>query len=120
MAGADLRAALLANCLRGALPPVDLRAVCLVRACNIKTYIKQLLLSYKKQLKQKKQEKNTHHVCLRCFSICGVAEKSPKNLSKKKYKNFQLPPLIRGREKILTLGCFCLCVVHWILNPMCG
>ena len=31
-AGADLRAALVANCLRGALPPVDLRAVCLVRA----------------------------------------------------------------------------------------
>jgi hypothetical protein len=26
--GADLRAALAANCLRGALPPVDLRAVC--------------------------------------------------------------------------------------------
>jgi hypothetical protein len=26
--GADLRAALLASCLRGALPPVDLRAVC--------------------------------------------------------------------------------------------
>lgn len=30
--GADLRAALVASCLRGALPPVDLRAVCLVRA----------------------------------------------------------------------------------------
>ena len=30
--GADLRAALVAKCLRGALPPVDLRAVCLVRA----------------------------------------------------------------------------------------
>ena len=30
--GADLRAAFVANCLRGALPPVDLRAVCLVRA----------------------------------------------------------------------------------------
>lgn len=28
--GADLRAALVASCLRGALPPVDLRAVCLV------------------------------------------------------------------------------------------
>jgi hypothetical protein len=27
-----LRAALVASCLRGALPPVDLRAVCLVRA----------------------------------------------------------------------------------------
>ena len=27
-AGADLRAALAASCLRGALPPVDLRAVC--------------------------------------------------------------------------------------------
>ena len=32
VAGADLRAALVASCLRGALPPVDLRAVCLVRA----------------------------------------------------------------------------------------
>ena len=30
--GADLRAALVASCLRGALPPVDLRAVCFVRA----------------------------------------------------------------------------------------
>ena len=29
---AVLRAALAASCLRGALPPVDLRAVCLVRA----------------------------------------------------------------------------------------
>ena len=27
-----LRAALVASCFRGALPPVDLRAVCLVRA----------------------------------------------------------------------------------------
>lgn len=32
MDGALLRAALEASCLRGALPPVDLRAVCLVRA----------------------------------------------------------------------------------------
>jgi hypothetical protein len=32
VAGADLRAALVANCFLGALPPVDLRAVCLVRA----------------------------------------------------------------------------------------
>jgi hypothetical protein len=32
VAGADLRAALVASCFRGALPPVDLRAVCLVRA----------------------------------------------------------------------------------------
>ena len=31
-AGADLRAALVASCLRGTFPPVDLRAVCLVRA----------------------------------------------------------------------------------------
>ena len=30
--GADLCAALVASCLRGALPPVDLRAVCFVRA----------------------------------------------------------------------------------------
>lgn len=32
MEGADLRATFDASCLRGALPPVDLRAVCLVRA----------------------------------------------------------------------------------------
>jgi hypothetical protein len=32
VAGAFLRAALVASCLRGALPPVDLRAVCFVRA----------------------------------------------------------------------------------------
>ncbi|KAL9329731.1 hypothetical protein ACSQ67_004734 [Phaseolus vulgaris] len=32
VAGADLRAAFVASCFRGALPPVDLRAVCLVRA----------------------------------------------------------------------------------------
>jgi hypothetical protein len=36
VAGALLRAALVASCLRGALPPVDLRAVCFVRA--IATY----------------------------------------------------------------------------------
>ena len=32
VAGADLRAALVASCFLRALPPVDLRAVCLVRA----------------------------------------------------------------------------------------
>lgn len=32
VAGADLRAALVANCFLGAFPPVDLRAVCLVLA----------------------------------------------------------------------------------------
>ena len=32
VAGADLRAALVASCLRGAFPPVDFLAVCLVRA----------------------------------------------------------------------------------------
>lgn len=32
--GVDLRAAFEASCLRGALPPVDLRAVCLVRAMS--------------------------------------------------------------------------------------
>ncbi len=32
VAGALFLAALVANCLRGALPPVDLRAVCFVRA----------------------------------------------------------------------------------------
>ena len=35
VAGADLRAALVASCFRGAFPPVDLRAVCLVRAIVI-------------------------------------------------------------------------------------
>ena len=32
VAGADFLAAFVASCLRGAFPPVDLRAVCLVRA----------------------------------------------------------------------------------------
>uniref|UniRef100_A0A8R7QW86 Uncharacterized protein n=1 Tax=Triticum urartu TaxID=4572 RepID=A0A8R7QW86_TRIUA len=32
VAGADFRTALVASCFRGALPPVDLRAVCFVRA----------------------------------------------------------------------------------------
>ncbi len=32
VAGADLRATRVASCLRGALPPVERRAVCLVRA----------------------------------------------------------------------------------------
>ena len=34
VAGADFLAALVANCFLGALPPVDLRAVCLVRAIS--------------------------------------------------------------------------------------
>ena len=34
VAGADFLAALVASCLRGAFPPVDLRAVCLVRAIS--------------------------------------------------------------------------------------
>jgi hypothetical protein len=38
--GADLRAALVASCFRGALPPVDLRAVCLVRAIRFLTETK--------------------------------------------------------------------------------
>ncbi|CAJ0649309.1 14412_t:CDS:2, partial [Entrophospora sp. SA101] len=32
--GALFLAALVANCFLGALPPVDLRAVCLVRKCQ--------------------------------------------------------------------------------------
>jgi hypothetical protein len=32
-----LRAALVASCLRGAFPPVDLRAVCLVLAMRVKS-----------------------------------------------------------------------------------
>ena len=34
--GADLRAAFEASCLRGALPPVDLRAVCFVLAIYLR------------------------------------------------------------------------------------
>jgi histone H3 len=43
VAGAVLRAArFVANCLRGAFPPVDLRAVCFVRAIlNIFTYFQK-------------------------------------------------------------------------------
>merc|ERR1712055_633807 len=40
VAGADFRAALVASCLRGAFPPVDLRAVCFVLA--ITSTIEQL------------------------------------------------------------------------------
>jgi hypothetical protein len=40
VAGADFRAAFVARCLRGAFPPVDLRAVCLVLAIvNLKKLI---------------------------------------------------------------------------------
>ena len=35
MAGADLRAAFVARCLRGALPPVDLRAVGLLGTSHV-------------------------------------------------------------------------------------
>ena len=42
VAGADLRAAFVASCLRGALPPVDLRAVCLVRAMALR-YVQETL-----------------------------------------------------------------------------
>ena len=38
VAGADFRAALVASCLRGALPPVLLRAVCLVRAIFVNLF----------------------------------------------------------------------------------
>ena len=34
MAGADFRAAFVASCFLGALPPVDFRAVCFVRAIS--------------------------------------------------------------------------------------
>merc|ERR1719234_4253 len=44
VAGADLRAALVASCLRGAFPPVDFRAVCLVRA-NTSVRLYWLVLS---------------------------------------------------------------------------
>jgi hypothetical protein len=35
VAGADLRAALVASCFLGALPPVDFLAVCFVRAIGM-------------------------------------------------------------------------------------
>jgi histone H3 len=35
VAGADFRAAFVASCLRGALPPVDFLAVCFVRAIEM-------------------------------------------------------------------------------------
>ena len=44
VAGADLRAALVASCLRGALPPVDLRAVCLVRALLVLVLVMVVLV----------------------------------------------------------------------------
>jgi hypothetical protein len=39
VAGALLRAAFVASCFRGALPPVDLRAVCFVRAILMSFYL---------------------------------------------------------------------------------
>jgi len=45
VAGADLRAALVASCLRGALPPVDLRAVCFVLAILNSSRVVELLLN---------------------------------------------------------------------------
>jgi len=44
VAGTVLRAALVASVLRGALPPVDLRAVCLVRAMVKDVMIELLVL----------------------------------------------------------------------------
>jgi histone H3 len=41
VAGADLRAAFVASCLRGALPPVDFLAVCLVRAIERDLQVKE-------------------------------------------------------------------------------
>merc|ERR1712204_110655 len=45
VAGADFLAALVASCFLGALPPVDLRAVCLVRAILEGAYTTDQLLS---------------------------------------------------------------------------
>ena len=42
LAGADLRAALVESCLRGAFPPVDLRAVCLVRAITKRSFAERI------------------------------------------------------------------------------
>jgi hypothetical protein len=55
--GADFLAALVASCFLGALPPVDLRAVCLVLA---------ILLKIKREKKgkgkrRKKKEKAPYH-----------------------------------------------------------
>jgi len=41
--GPDLRAALVASCFRGALPPVDLRAVCFVRAAIVLRVLSRVL-----------------------------------------------------------------------------
>jgi histone H3 len=41
--GADFRAALVASCFRGAFPPVDLRAVCLVRAITQVVWSREVL-----------------------------------------------------------------------------
>ena len=46
VAGADLRAALVASCFLGALPPVDLRAVCFVRAILLPLLKLCVLLSF--------------------------------------------------------------------------
>ena len=63
MAGALLRAALVASCFRGAFPPVDLRAVCFVRAMSVTT------LSRSKKSGMKALEGYTNLYLPRCLLI---------------------------------------------------
>ena len=62
VAGADLRAALVASCFLGALPPVDLRAVCLVRAIvRFLTLSFMTIISLSRSGKTKKREERRRH-----------------------------------------------------------
>jgi hypothetical protein len=75
VAGADLRAALVASCLRGAFPPVDLRAVCLVRAIfvyvNEFSFGDELMRREKKDSKKKENPENKKDG-VRLYSVCVV------------------------------------------------
>ncbi len=64
VAGADLRAALVASCFRGALPPVDLRAVCFVRAIveDCKAQAHEVV----KSIRQHYSERAMSHVGINC------------------------------------------------------
>lgn len=53
--GADFLAAFVANCFLGALPPVDLRAVCLVRAMFVPNAMKNIYFPPNIILKEKLQ-----------------------------------------------------------------
>merc|ERR1719394_620399 len=63
--GADFLAALVASCFRGAFPPVDLRAVCLVRAILANQFRLFEQVSHNRTLY------NRCDVTIQCWSLIG-------------------------------------------------